>query len=826
MASLTPPNLSLTSELRQEQFCLTSKCKVCFNALGPSHLNWKPSSLPTSTASALHISCSQGYEVRPTGIPAFSMNLSDTVSDSDVSYVTNMIREYTTNGLFEDAIVVYLEWLNYSVPTQLPFFPSLIKAFAGLLDLRTGRQIHGHVLKFGLFTDVYVANSLLALYWKCGSFEDALQLFENILNRDSVSWNTMISGFDQSMLPLQALMMFRRMVQELGVIPNRVSCLSALSSCSSCGSLVHGKEIHAFVTKNGLDLDPSLVNELIGMYTKCGHLRNAEQVFGIFLERESLSENTVVWNAMISGYVFNGCFLDAFTLFQKMLVLGVKPDSSTIVTVLVLCSHLLDIKVGRQIHGHIVRFGLKLDARIETAMLDMYCKCGEIQDGLNIFERSSNVNFVMWGAMIAGCAQNGCSRKALELFSKFMVEGGLADPITVLAVLRACSSLTLNLNGMETHGLTIKMGFSSDVFIGAALTDMYAKCGDIESAQRIFRGLSERDVISWNALVSGYAQNDYADEALKAFHEMQYELVRPNTVTFASILSVCARLSALILCKQIHCYLIRNRFEANVLLSNSLISAYSKCGNIKSALILFNGVSERNEISWNSMISGLGMHGLVDDMLALFDRMKAAEMKPDHVTFTAILSACGHAGRVDEGWRQFRSMVKDYNIKPELEHYTCMVDLLGRAGHLDQALNMILGMPCQPDGQIWGSLLASCKIHCNEEMAERAADYLFKLDSSRMGYQILLSNIYEDSGKLDNVTMIRTAVKDMGFKKKPGCSWLEVDHNLHVFVANDRSHYQSEQIYATLEILTEEIKGAGYIPQLYPVIIKHDEASG
>ncbi|XP_043703256.1 pentatricopeptide repeat-containing protein At4g21300-like isoform X2 [Telopea speciosissima] len=738
-----------------------------------------------------------------------------------------MIREYTANGFFEDAIGCYLKLLNYGIPTQqLPFFPSLIKAFAGLLDLRTGRQIHGHVLKFGLFTDVYVANSLLALYWKCGAFEDALHLFDNILNRDSVSWNTMISGFDQSVLPLQALTMFRRMVRQLGAIPNRVACLSALSSCSSSGSLLHGKEIHAFVIKNGLDLDPSVVNELIGMYMKGGQLRNAEHVFRIVLEREPLRENTLIWNAMISGYIFNGCFWDAFTLFQKMLMLGINLDSSTMVTVLVLCSHLLDLKVGRQIHGYIVRIGLKLDARIETAILDMYCKCGEIQDGLNIFGRSSNVNFVMWGAVIAGCAQNGRSTKALELFSKFRVEGGLVDPITLLAVLRACSSLTLMLNGMETHGLALKMGFSSDVFIGGALTDMYAKCGDIESAQRIFLGLSARDVVSWNALLSGYAQNDYADETLKAFHEMQDELVRPNTVTFASILSVCARLSALILCKQIHCYLIRNRFDANVLVSNSLISAYARCGDINSALILFNGVSERNEISWNSMIAGLGIHGHMDGMLALFDKMKAADKKPDHVTFTAILSACSHAGRVDEGWRHFRSMVKDYNLKPELEHYTCMVDLLGRAGHLDEAFNMIMDMPCQPDAHIWGSLLASCKIHCNEEMAERAANHLFKLDSSSMGYQILLSNIYEDFGRWDNVTRIRTEIKDMGLKKKPGCSWIVVDHKLNVFVANDRSHYQSEQIYATIVILTEEITGAGYIPQLYPLIIQHDETSG
>ncbi|XP_019051525.1 PREDICTED: putative pentatricopeptide repeat-containing protein At3g01580 [Nelumbo nucifera] len=736
----------------------------------------------------------------------------------DISLANKMIRESTANELFEDAIVVYLQILNNGLPVEeMSCFPCLIKAFGELFDLRKGRQIHGYVLKLGALVDIHVANSLLALYWKCGAAEDALNLFENIPDRDFVSWNTMISGFDQSLQPKQSLEMFRRMMQEFGDKPSRVACLSALSSCTSCGFVIHGQEIHAFLIKNGLDLDPSLVNRLIGMYTKCGNIKNAEHIFESVIRRESLKGNALLWNVMVLGYVYSRYSLKALRLFHDILILGIEPDSSTMVAILVMCSQLSDSKIGRQIHSYIFRFGLADDTRVETALLDMYCKCGDIEAGLKIFHRSVHRNFVIWGAMIGGCVQNGYPEKALDLFAKFRLEGGLADPAIVLSVLRACSSLTLKREGLKIHGLAVKMGYNSNVFVGSALTDMYAKCSDLESAQKILVRLPTRDVISWNALISGFVQKDRTDEAIKAFRDMQYECIRPNTVTISYILTVSARLSVLIFCKQIHSYLIRNRIDHNVLVSNSLIATYSRCGDITSAWHIFKKMSERNEISWNSMISGLGVHGRIDDMLALFDQMKAAGVKPDRATFTAILSACSHTGRVNKGQELFKNMVEDYNIRPELEQYTCMVDLLGRAGHLEQAYSLIMDMPCWPDDRIWGSLLASCKIHGNEELAEEVAKHLFALNSNSVGYHVLLSNIYEGFGKLDNVTSIRANMKDMGLKKRPGCSWIEVNNKIHIFIANDQSHHQSEDIYVTLGNLTVEIKRAGYIPQAQPL---------
>lgn len=723
----------------------------------------------------------------------------------------SMIGDYTEMGLFGNAISCYLEMLNLGLQVhEFSYFPCLIKAFAGISDLRNARQIHGHVLKVGIGNDVYIWNALLAMYWKCGVPEDAIYMFDRMPERDSVTWSTMISGFNQTTQPEMAMKFFVGM-QEFGLKPNRVACLSALSSCTCCRALILGRAVHCFIVKNGLDSDLSLVNGIIDMYMKCKDLMNA---FHVFKGASMRSTNLVTWNVMISGYEYNGCSVEALILFRKMQACGIAPDSSTIVGLLESCSCLLDLGVGRQIHSLIILYRLQNDTRVETALLDMYCKCGDTEAGLRVFEQSSNKNFVMWGAIIAGCGQNSCPTKALELFSKFNEEGGVADSATVVSVLRVCSSLTLNLKGKEIHGFSIKKGFDTDVFVGGALTDMYAKCRDIRSAEKVLLRLPKRDVISWNALIAGYTQNDCTVKALKAFSNLQLEHIRPNTVTIACILTVCAQLSVLILCKQIHGFLIRNMFESNILVNNSLIATYARCGDIGSALTLFQKMPVKNEISWNSMISGLGIHGCMEEVFALFDEMRVKGLKPNHITFTGVLSACSHTGSVDEGWRHLRSMSEDYGIAPELEQYTCMVDLLGRAGHLDQAYDLIMHMPCEPDVYIWGSLLGSCKIHGNKELAERVANKIFGLDSDIIGYHVLLSNIYEDFGKWDAVARIRATMKDLSLHKTPGCSWIVVNNKLHIFLASDKSHYQSTEIYAALERLTEEIKAEGYAPLL------------
>ncbi|CAN6713878.1 unnamed protein product [Malus baccata var. baccata] len=744
----------------------------------------------------------------------------------EVSSAGQLIKDYVEDGNFEDAITIYVKVLEFGLPvSEFRFFPCLIKAFGGLCDAGKAREIHGHVLKLGVLDDVYDVNSLLGVYWKCWAVEDAIQLFEKMRERDLVSWNTMISGLCHWGDYMGSLRMFSRMVNDYWVLPNRVACLSALSSCSSVQCSVHGREIHGFVVKREIATDQFLVSGLIDMYMKCGDVKNAEYVFGSIVYEESIRGNPVIWNVMISGYVANGRLPQAVELFLEMLEIGLSPDTSTMVAVIGLCSQLLDLALGRQIHKFCYSIQLNHDARVETALMDMYFKCGDSKAGLEIFQRSENRNIVMWGAVISNFAQSSHPHEALNLFHNYVLEYGFVDSVIVLAVLRACSSLAVRPRGMEIHGLVVKMGFDSDVFVGGALVDMYAKCRDMESAQIVFYRLPARDLVSWNALISGYTQNEFPDEALKAFLDMQSDGVKPNAVTVASMLSVCAQLSVMKSCKEVHSYLLRQEFESNVLVSNSLITTYAKCGDMKSSWAIFESMPERTEVSWNSILLGLGMHGHADETFGLFEKMEAAGMKPDHATFTALLSACSHAGRVEEGLKYFKRMVEDFKIEPRLEQYTCMVDLLGRAGHLKHAYDIILAMPCTPDDRVWGSLLGSCKIHGDERLAEVVSDRIFELDPTSIGYRTLLANLYEEYGKWNDVTRIRSDIKGRGLKKTPGCSWIEVDSNVHVFMAGDQSHNQLEEIYATVECLTNEIRKAGYKPQSPTVSVRHDEVN-
>ncbi|KNA14866.1 hypothetical protein SOVF_103370 [Spinacia oleracea] len=727
--------------------------------------------------------------------------------------VDELIKELTKDGFYGDAVRLYIGMLDDGfIPNVFHSFPILIKAIGGLSDISLTRQVHGHVLKLGVMKYISVANSLLSTFWKSGASDDAIRLFKTMQEKDSVSHSTMISGFYQSRLYMRSLEWFTRMVCEFGTHPNRVACISALSSCASVKSLIHGKEIHAFVIKSGLDIDEFVLNGLLEFYMKCCFVGYAEQLFRSFVG--SARENTVLWNVMILGYVENSYYSQALFSFIEMMVLGVKPDSSTMVAVLVLCVESLNLAVGKQIHALIIKFGLDLDVRVGTSLIDMYFNCVNPDSGLQLFDSFHTHNLVMWGTVITNCARSGYSRKALDRFAAGL-EHGYRDSVILLAALRACSSLTVKLIGMLIHGMAVKLGLETDTYIGSALIDMYMKCQDVPCAQKVFLMLPIKDEVVWSCLISGYTHNEYFDDAVRAFYKMHEHQIRPNAVIISCLLSICAHLYSNLQCKEIHGYMTRKGLlHTNILVNNSLVVSYARCGNLEGSRRVFQGMKERDEVSWNSMMLGLSLHGHVDEMLVLFTEMVKNGLNPDHQTFTAILSACSYTGRVAEGLKFFKSITEEHMLEPKLEQYTCLVDLLGRAGYVNQAYELITTMPLTPDDRIWGSLLGSCKIHGDERLAEIVANHIFELNPDSIGYRVLLANLYEDSNKWNEVTEQRSKIKDMGLKKSPGCSWIDVNNQIHVFTANDQRHDQVQDVYAMLKRLTMEIVRDGYIPQL------------
>eukprot|EP01018_Ginkgo_biloba_P030840 Gb_14956 [translate_table: standard] len=582
---------------------------------------------------------------------------------------------------------------------------------------------------------------------------------------------------------------------------------SLLQACTNMKALTEGKQVHEYMVADGLDQNVYLATKLVSMYAMCENIVGARIVFDKISEK-----NAILWNTMIRGYAWNGPFEEAFTLYYQMQRVCTQADKFTFPFVLKACASLSALQVGKEIHCHIIRNGFESDVYVGNALIDMYAKCGSLEIARQLFDKMSTRDAVSWNAMIAGYAQNGHGNEALTLFQQMQLTNVKPNRATIVSVLPACAQVAALQQGKNIHDYIIQNGFESHDSVVTALIYMYAKCGSIEIACQLFYELSKRDVVSWNAMIAAYTQNGYANEALEFFSRMQLEDVKPNQVTIMSVLPACASLAALQQGKEIHGYIIRNGFETQVSVVNAVIVMYAKCGNIYIARLVFDTMPKRDLVSWNSMIAGYGMHGHGDDAIAVFLRMQQTNIKPDPITFTGLLSACSHAGLVDEGLQYFHCMSQDYCIIPRVEHYSCMVDLLGRAGRLDEARDFIKNMSLQPNAGVWGALLSACRIHKNIELGEHAAECLLELEPYNAGNYVLLSNIYAAAGRWNDVSTVRKRLRDKGLKKSPGRSWIKIKNKVHAFVVADRSHPQSEKIYAMLETLAGKMKEAGYVP--------------
>jgi len=616
----------------------------------------------------------------------------------------------------------------------------------------------------------------------------------------------MIRGYACNNPCEEALKLYYQM-QEAGIQPDNYTFPFVLKACASMSALQEGREIHRQIVEIGLESDAFVGTALIDMYGKCGELEIAREVFDKMSER-----GVTLWNAMIARYAQNGHPNEALELFKKMQQSGVKPDPVTIVSVLPACADLADLQQGKDIHEYIFRNRFESDVSVGNSLVAMYAKCQRIDIAHRVFDEMHTRTVVSWNAMISGYAQNGYYDEALALFQQMQMTNMSPNRATIVSVLPTCAELGDLQQGKDIHEYVITNRLESDVTVHCSLIAMYSKCGALDIARQLFDNTLKSDVAPWNAMIAGYAQTGHAHESLMLFHQMQLVDTKPDPITILSVIPACAHLAALQQGKVIHAYVISSGFESDVSVGTALIDMYAKCGRIEIARQLFDNMPERNLITWSAMIAGYGTHGYGEDALTFFSSMQEAGIKPDYITFTCVLCACSHAGLVDEGWQYFESMTRDYCITPRLSHYACIVDLLGRAGHLNEAQVFIENMPLKPNASVWGALLGACRIHCNIELAENAAQRLFDLEPEDAGNYILLSNIYSAAGRLDDAAKVRAIMKDRGLKKTPGCTLIEVKNRIHAFVVGDTSHPQSDQIYATLEILARQMDVAGYVP--------------
>lgn len=479
---------------------------------------------------------------------------------------------------------------------------------------------------------------------------------------------------------------------------------------------------------------------------------------------------------------------------------------------------------GKQLHARIFQLGFGFNLYLATKFVNLYSVCDSLRNAHVLFDRIPKRNLFLWNVLIRGYAWNGPYQVAIELYHRLIEYGLLPDNFTFPFVLKACSALSAVEEGRKIHEDAIRTNWETDVFVGAALIDMYAKCSCIERAREVFDKILVRDVVLWNSMIAAYAQNGKPDESLELCREMVLAGFSPSEATLVTAISASADTAALPQGRELHGFSWRHKFASNDKVKTALVDMYAKCGSVRVARNLFERLREKRVVSWNAMITGYAMHGHATEALELFEEMKN-ETRPDHITFVGVLSSCSHSGLLDEGRNYFESMVRDYHIDPTVQHYTCMVDLLGHSGLLDEAYNLIRQMRVIPDSGVWGALMNSCKIHGDVDLAELALEKLIELDPDDAGNYVILSNIYAQAGKWEGVARMRKLMLDRGVKKTIACSWIEVKNKTHAFLSGDTSHPNSDEIYEKLKWLEGRMKEAGYVPDTGSVFhdVENDE---
>ncbi|CAM8981786.1 unnamed protein product [Rhodiola kirilowii] len=710
--------------------------------------------------------------------------------------------------------------------------------------------------------NVHSWNAMIDGFADLGMMGVAEKLFEEMPDRDTVTWNSMMARYFDDGRPGDTIKMFSSMLRSSYCNINSSSFSCALKACACLGNLALASQLHGLVEKSYLREDYFVQGSIVDAYIKSGAMSLAENEFwgianpsmfcwnsmiycyselygvgdalDLFLSMPQ--HNEVSWNMIISVLARHGMEFEALSMFVEMSIQGFRSNSETYASVLRSCATVCDIEWGAHLHARIFRIEPSMDVFAGGGLIDMYCKCGHLGSARKVFDSLSQHNAVSWTSFIGGVARFGLEHEALELYNRMRSVSVPPDQFTLSMVLGICSNSNDIMCGRQLHGETIKLGMHSSTAVRNAVLTVYAKCGDllnasrafhlmptkdiiswtlmisafsqvgdIEKAREYFNKMSERNIVTWNSMLAAYIQNELWEEGLKMYIQMLKEGVQPDWITLVTCMSACADLAVMSLGSQIIAQAEKTGLTSNVSVANSLITFYSRCGQIDLGEEVFNSIDSKNLISWNSMMSGFTHDGQGYKVLKTFDKMLALGCLPDHISFASVLSGCSHAGLLLEGKHYFDAMTKDYNLFPKPEHYTCMVDLLGRAGLLEQALSLIKEMPFEPNADIWKAFLSASRTHGSTRLAELAMKNLLALDVEDSGSYTLLTNLYLESGKLQNVAALRKLIRDKRMVKHPASSWIEVSNKIHVFTAHDTGHPQIKDVRQVLEVVYMEI---------------------
>ncbi|MQL89128.1 hypothetical protein Taro_021706 [Colocasia esculenta] len=609
--------------------------------------------------------------------------------------------------------------------------------------------------------------------------------------------------------------------------PSSTAVGRVLSLLRQCVTVAAVKRVHAHMLAASIRKENSLLFRLVEL---------GDRDYAAACFRGIPSPDSFAYNVMIRGLATSWAdHPAALELHLLMLRSGLRPDNYTYPFVLAATASLRWRRHGEAVQSLAFKSGHHSESHTQHSLMSMYSRCGDMASARRVFDELSTRDLVSWNSLISGYSKMGFPGEAVEIFRRMRLAGFEPDDMTLVSVVAACGDLGDLSLGRWLEELAAGKGADLDSFVGCAFVSMYGKCGDLDSARRVFDQMTNRHVVAWNAMISGqvyfdeatpfsclvestickYSQNGLSDEAIALFKSMQEASVEPNEVTIVTVLSACAAVGALDMGEWVDAYASQRGLLTDVYVGTALMDMYAKCGNLGRAIQIFEAMPQKNEVSWNAMISAFAFNGQAQEALSLFGRMRDEKtVQPNDITFVGVLSACVHAGLLDEGRRWFKSMHQAFGIVPQIEHYSCMVDLLARAGCLEEAWEFIEAMPEKPDAVVLGALLAACRISKNVEIGDRVIHRLLELEPGNSGNYVISSKLYAGSKRWEESARIRGLMRERGVTKTPGCSWIQICSEVHEFRSGDALHSRSAEVYQIIDVLKHEMRIEGYIPNI------------
>lgn len=680
--------------------------------------------------------------------------LFDEMPQRNVVSWNTMISGFVKSGDHAKALDMFLSMIQEGLlPTRFTL-ASIFSACGVSSELHLGRLCHGLAIKVGVYKNMYVGNALLSMYAKCRCVDDAFCAFADLPDPNEVSFTALMGALVETQRVEEALNVFKLMHR------NKV-CIDAVSLSSMLGVCargqgddllykVHERLLHGLSMKLGFQNDSYLGNSLLDMYAKNGDMGSAEIIF------QNLPEVSIVsWNIMIAGYGQMYRCDKAIELMERMELCGFHPDEVTFINILTTCIRSENVEVGQQ-----------------------------------VFDRITCPTLSSWNAMLSGYSQIGNHDETIVLFREMQFRNVKPDKTTLAILLGSCAETGLLECGKQIHAISLKAYLNSDRYVGSGLITLYSKSGKMDIAKSIFTRLPEVDIVCCNSIIAGFSLNSLEKESFDLFNIMRGRNMLPTQFSYATMLNCCAKQSLSSQGRQIHAQIVKDGFMCDTFVGSALIDMYCKCGNVKGAREHFDAMPIKNVVIWNEMINGYAQNGFGTEAVHLYSCMMIEGEKPDEITFTAILTACSHSGLVDEGIRIFESMQTEHEVEPTLDHHTCVIDALGRAGRLHEAEYLIKKMPSKDDPVIWEVLLSSCRVYTDVLVAQRASAKLLSLNPSSSTPYVLLGNIYSAMGRWEEARAVRELMTDKNVGKNAGHSWTE--SNIEDWTGDSCGYYVSQ----------------------------------